>query len=49
MQCREFNELSTARQVETARWIYAGVANPRTRETIMAGPAPGGEPAWFAY
>ena len=39
----------SARQVETARSIYAGVANPRTRETLMPGPTPGGEPAWFAY
>jgi feruloyl esterase len=39
----------TARQVETARSIYAGVVNPRTRETIFPGPAPGGEPAWSAF
>jgi len=39
----------TAQQVETARAIYAGVANPRTGETILPGPTPGGEPAWFAF
>ncbi|MCI0434740.1 MAG: tannase/feruloyl esterase family alpha/beta hydrolase, partial [Gemmatimonadetes bacterium] len=39
----------TARQVESARSLYAGVVNPRTGVTLMPGPTPGGEPAWFAY
>ena len=51
LQCREGNATSclTPQQVDTARSIYAGVANPRTGETIMPGPMPGGEPDWFAF
>ena len=51
LQCRTGSATNclTPEQVETARTIYAGVVNPRTRETVMPGPAAGGEPDWFAY
>ena len=39
----------TTEQVDTARAIYAGVANPRSGETMMPGPTPGGEAAWSAF
>ena len=51
LQCKAGSATNclTAQQVETARSIYAGVKNPRTGDTIMPGPAPGGEPVWSAY
>src|SRR6185295_992824 len=39
----------SARQVEAARSIYAGVVNPRTHETLMPGPTPGGENSWIVF
>jgi len=51
LQCKAGDSANclTAPQVETVRSIYAGVVNPRTRETLMPGPPPAGELLWFAY
>jgi feruloyl esterase len=39
----------TPQQVDVVRSIYGGVVNPRTREKIFPGPAPGSELEWLAY
>lgn len=39
----------TAAQVQTARRVYAGPANPRTKEQIYPGVPPGSELDWFHF
>jgi len=39
----------TAQQVETARKIYSPAVNPRTKQEIYPGLAPGSEPGWATY
>jgi feruloyl esterase len=51
LQCKDAGsqECLTPRQVAAVRSLYAGVVNPRTGVTMMAGPTPGGEPQWALY
>jgi feruloyl esterase len=48
MQCKgdDSNDCLTAPQVETARKVYSGVINPRTKEQIFPGLMPGSEMGW---
>jgi feruloyl esterase len=39
----------TAAQVETVRRVYAGPANPRTKQQIYPGVPPGSEPDWSRF
>ena len=39
----------TAAQVDAAYQLYGGVVNPRTQETLMPGPTPGGENSWIVF
>ena len=50
LQCTGNNRnCLSARQVAAARSLYAGVVNPRTGETLMPGPTPGGENSWIVF
>jgi feruloyl esterase len=48
IQCKgeDSNDCLTAAQVETARKVYSGVINPRTKEQIFPGLMPGSEMGW---
>jgi feruloyl esterase len=48
MQCKgeDSNDCLTAAQVTTARKVYSGVINPRTKEQIFPGLMPGSEMGW---
>jgi feruloyl esterase len=48
MECKgaDSNDCLTAAQVETARKIYSGVINPRTKEVVFPGLMPGSEMGW---
>lgn len=48
MQCKgeDSNDCLTAAQVATARKVYSGVINPRTKEQLFPGLMPGSELGW---